>query len=497
MPNFPFTGPSYCYNSLNFDAQRSVNIFPVKSEVGTSKRMTGMQGIPGLRTLFTLPKTPQRGAITVNDRNFIVAGDTLYEIFVDNTYVARGTLNSQSGQVGLAQNGFQVCVVDGPDGYIFTLATNAFTQITDPYFLGANSVCFDSGYFIFVKPSSQLYYISAIYDGLTGDPLDFAAAEGSPDNLVAVASVHQQVALLGQNTIQWVTNTGDADFPYSTVQGTLIQYGCDAIFSVVQSANVLFWLGSDADGNAVIWKAQGFSPQRISTHAVETAVGQYPDLMNCVAYSYQEQGHYFIVFNFPGNISWAYDVELEQWHERGYWSEGAYSRHRPNFHIFAYGKHIMGDYEDGRVYQQSSNIYTFDGVYIRTLRAAPYIADDLEYLYFEQFQLDMQTGIGLDGGSPASGGAFDGGFDDGFDIGGSAIIDPATDPMLILQWSDDGGHTWSNEHIVPAGKIGQYGIRAIWRRLGRSRQRVFRVIMAAPCKVFWIAAHIQLKKGKN
>src|SRR6185369_9021890 len=128
---------------------------------------------------------------------------------------------------------------------------------------------------------------------------------------------------------------------YSTVQGTLIQYGCAAIFSVVQSANVLFWLGEDEDGNAVIWKAQGFSPQRISTHAIEGIIGQYTDLANCVAYSYQEQGHYFTVFNFPSaSSSWAYDVELEQWHERAFWSEGEYSRHRPNFHIFAYGKHL-------------------------------------------------------------------------------------------------------------------------------------------------------------
>lgn len=496
MAQFPFVGPSYVYNSLNFDSQRSVNIFPVKSEPGTSKKASAMQGVPGYSVFLTVPNLPIRGQIAVNDRNFIVGGNTLYEIFVDKTFTARGTINSTSGNVGISQNGFQVVIVDGPDGYIFTLATNVLSTITDPYFLGANSVTFDSGYFIFVKPSSQIYYLSALYDGTTGDPLDFAAAEGSPDNLVAVIGVHQQVALLGQHTIQWVTNTGDADFPYSTVQGTLIQYGCAAIFSVVQSANVLFWLGEDADGNAVIWKSQGFAPQRISTHAIENIIGQYSALADCAAYSYQEQGHYFVVFNFPGNISWAYDVEADWWHERGSWELGEYTRHRPNFHIFAYNKHLMGDYATGDLYQQSCQIITFNGSYIRTMRAMPYIADDLEYLYISQFQLDMQTGVGLDGDS-TTGGAFDSGFSDGFDIGSTDDMDPGVNPKLVLQWSDDGGHTWSNEHICPAGKFGEYGVRAIWRRLGRARQRVFRVIMAAPCKVFWIGAHIQLEKGSN
>ncbi len=499
MPSFPWAGPTYTYNSSNYDAQRSVNVFPIKSEVGTSKKMTAMQGRPGLQTALTFPTFPPRGGINVNDRNFVVSGNVLYEIFTDSTYISRGTIASASGNVGLAQNGFQVCIVDGPQGWVFTLATNTLTEITDPYFLGARTVAFDSGYFIFVKPDSQIYYISALYDGLNGDPLDFAAAEGSPDNLVAVASVHQQVYLLGQSTTQIVTNTGGADFPYSTVQGALIQYGCLAPFSVIQSANILFWLGSDADGHATIWKAEGYSPVKISTHVVDNIIQAYPELDNCTAYSYQEQGHWFIVFNFTDSISWAYDVEIQQWHERAYFSDGEYSRHRPNFHIFAYGKHLMGDYEDGRLYQQSVNFYTDDGQYIRCLRAMPYIADDLEYLYFSQFQLDMQTGIGLDGGSTIEGGAFDSGFDLGFDIGGEAdpSLDPATNPKLVLQWSDDGGHTWSNEHLCAAGKIGQYGVRAIWRRLGRARQRVFRIIMTAPCKVFWICAHIQLQKGTN
>lgn len=494
MPVFPFVGPSYVSRSVNFDAQRSVNVFPIQSEVSGSKRITALEGRPGLRTFLTLPRSPLRGGIRVNDRVFVVGANTLYETFADGTYTARGTLNSQNGNVSLDTNGLQVCIVDGPDGYIFTLLTNTFTEISDPYFLGATTVTFIDGYFAFNKPDSQIYYISTLYDGLTGDPLDFASAEGSPDNLVAVKAVHQQLWLFGENTTQIVTNTGAADFPFQTVQASLIQYGCAAPFSIVQAANIVFWLGRDEQGNCVFWKAEGYSPQRISTHAVEYAVQQYPNIVDSTAYCYQEDGRYFMVWNFPQAISWAFDVEINQWHERAYFSNGSYSRHRPNFHIFAYGKHLVGDYEDGRLYEQRLDIYTDDTQRIRRLRSAQYIADDLEYLYFEQFQLDMQTGVGLEGDG-SYGGAFSDGFDDGFQIGDALM--PDTDPQLLLSWSNNGGHTFCSEIAAPVGKIGQYGVRAIWRRLGRGRQRVFRVVFSAACKCFWIASHVQLSKGTN
>ncbi len=70
-----------------------------------------------------------------------------------------------------------------------------------------------------------------------------------------------------------------------------------------------------------------------------------------------------------------------------------------------------------------------------------------------------------------------------------------SDPRIVLQWSDDGGYTWSTEMQASVGKIGEFMRRVMWRRLGRSRSRVFRVILIANVPVFMIAAHIQLEKG--
>lgn len=479
MPTAPFVGPSYVYRSVNFDAQRSVNIYPVKSESETSKAMTGMQGTPGLLTRFNLPQFPIRGSWDTLGRVFWVAGNRMYETFVDGTFVERGELATATGNVSISDNGLQVIIVDGPNGYIFTLATDVFAPIVSDGFLGATTVTFSDGFFVLNKPDSQIYYISGLYDGTTYDPLDFASAEGSPDNLVAVQTVHKEVWLFGKSTVQVVFNAGGAQFPYASVQGAFIQYGCAAPFSVSSTANTVFWLGEDNDGNGMVWMASGYQPQRISTHAVEYAIQQYGDLSDAVGYTYQEDGRYFYIINFTrANTTWAYDIGLDQWHERAYFSEGEYSRSRGQYHVFAYNMHLVGDYQTGQIYQQSLSLLDDDGQVIRRMRTFPHYADDLEYIYYHSLQIDMQQGIGVSGAMGSAGA-------------------PDVDPQMMLQWSNDGAHTWSNEDWVSAGAIGEYKQRVLWRRLGRARDRVFRVVFTGRCQVFFIAAHLLTERGKS
>jgi hypothetical protein len=63
----------------------------------------------------------------------------------------------------------------------------------------------------------------------------------------------------------------------------------------------------------------------------------------------------------------------------------------------------------------------------------------------------------------------------------------------MLRWADDGGHTWSNEHWTSMGRIGQYGYRTIWRRLGMTqklRDRVYEVSGTDPVKIAIMGAEL-------
>lgn len=474
---FEFVGPSYQYRSTNFDNQRSINLYPTSSETGNSKGRSILCPTPGKITFSELPVQPIRGIYRTADRAFVVAYNTLYEILSDGSYTPRGTLDTYTGNVSMSDNGLQLIVVDGTDtgGWILDLTDDSFAQIVAAGFNGGTTVCFLDGYFILNVPNSGIYQWSGLYDGTAWDGADTANAEGSPDSLVAVVTVHRQTFLIGGNTIEVIYNTGATPDPFERVQGVFIEYGTNAPFSVQQTANTIFWLGNDKSGSNVAWMADGYNPRRISTTPIEYYLSKY-DISTATSYSYQEDGHYFVIWNIEGApSSLVYDITAEQWHERARWNtnSGQYERDKATFHAYIFGKHLVTDSQNGIIYEQSLSYNDNDGELIKRERTCPYFTDDLEYLYFSEFQIDMQTGIGLiDDANTAN-----------------------TDPQIFLSWSDDGGHTFSTEIACPLGKIGEYRTRAIWRRLGRSRARIYRAYVVANVPVYMIAAHLKVSKG--
>ena len=81
-------------------------------------------------------------------------------------------------------------------------------------------------------------------------------------------------------------------------------------------------------------------------------------------------------------------------------------------------------------------------------------------------------------------------------VGGNILVEigsftaTAIDPQVMLRWSDDGGHTWSSERWTSMGKIGEFGYRTFWRRLGSSRDRVYEVSGTDPVKIAIMGAEL-------
>ena len=82
-----------------------------------------------------------------------------------------------------------------------------------------------------------------------------------------------------------------------------------------------------------------------------------------------------------------------------------------------------------------------------------------------------------------------------FDAGVGLATGQGSDPQAMLRWSDDGGYTWSNSHWRSIGKLGEYSHRAIWRRLGRSRHRVFELTVTDPVNATVVGLYAQISTG--
>ena len=479
MPNLPaFIGAAYMARSPNVAADRLINLIPEVVETPKGKHVAAYYGTPGLRLTHTLSGSGGiRGLATVSTtgRVFAVRGNTLYELFSGGTSLSRGTLNTNSGAVELSDNGVQLVMVDGTNGYVLTLATNVFQVITDPDFPAAKQIQFLDGYFVMPIPNTGQFTITSLYDATQVDALDFATAEGSPDLLVSLRVDHREVWLFGTRSIEVWFNSGNPDFPFDRIQGAYIEYGCGAPFSVAQLDNTIYWLGSDERGQHMVWRAQGYQPQRISTHAIEFALAGYSpaSIAAARAYTYQQEGHSYYVLNCD-EATWTYDMSTGLWHQRAFLAEnGTLERHRVQVYTAGLGLHLAGDYADGRMYEMDLDTFTDDGQEIPRIRTAPHFAaEDLQWLFHHRFQLDLETGIGRDGGAQ-----------------------PGVTPQLMLRFSDDGGHVWSNEKWVSAGALGNYRHRALWRRLGKSRDRVYEIRQTDPVKTAWINANVTVSGG--
>ena len=500
----PILGSAYVARSVNAADNRMINMFPeVVPEAG--KEPAFLQRAPGLNYLATMGQGPVRGLWQFGNYGYAVSGTSLYKIDSDFNVVSKGTV-SGTGQVSMVDNGTQLFIAAGATGYIYNSSTDVFAQITDADFAGAVTVGFIDGYFVYNQPNSQKFWVTSLYDGTSVDPLDFASAEGSPDNLVSLIVDHREIWLFGQSSIEVWYDAGLPDFPLARIQGAFIEIGCAAPFSVAKLDNGVFWLSSDARGRGMVYRSNGYAGVRISTHSVEWQIQQYADITDAVAYTYQQDGHSFYVLNFPSaNITWVYDVATQAWHQRAGWLNNQFTRHRGNCQMAFNGQIVIGDYLTGQIYAYDPTVYTEAGSvqkWLRSWRALPTGTNNLKRTTQHSLQLDCESGVGLDGATPAtttylssissdaaSAGAISGESDETT----NEIIVQGSDPQVMLRWSDDGGHTWSNEHWRSMGKLGETGRRVLWRRLGMTvklRDRVYEVSGTDPVKIAIMGAEL-------
>lgn len=490
MPDFGFVGASYTTRSIYQDDQECINFYP---EIDPT-RQPGDRGVvalyptPGLQTEIEFPIAGEiRGMRALSGLQYAIAvcGRYVYRLAQDLTYTQIGVLNTNAGPVSITDNvmtsqGLTAYLADGSSRYYYIVATNTFAELpgVDGDWIGANVVDTIDNYIAYNEPGTQNWAVTDLGSPFSTTLL-YGSKDGSPDSLVTLIADHRQVYLLGEVTTEVWTDVGSVipniiTFPFQRVSGTSSQNGCGARFSVARFAETFMFLARDTLGTATIGMMKGYEYQRVSTHAVENSLVGY-DVSDARAWSFQIEGHEFYVISFPQiDLTWVYDLTTAQWFKWLWWdtNTAVYKRHRAQCGIAFANKNLVGDYENGRIYSLDFDKYTDADNPIRRLRRAPHITTDLQRQYFEEFQIQFQPGVGL-------------------------ALGLGEDPQAMLRWSNDGGSTWSNEHWVSIGREGNYTNRAIWRRLGWARDRIFEVVITDPVKAVIVSANLKASAGDN
>ena len=405
-----------------------------------------MYGAPGLKELIRL-KGEVRGLKAVGTNIYAVSNDTAYKIDQHFNATALGTLNTNTGKVWIEENGVQVAFMDG-DLWVYTIATATFAQVTDADFPGGASLTYQDGYGIFIVPGTGQFYLTGLYDFTSIAPLDYASAEGWPDDLVAVLMNYREIWLFGEETTEIWYNAGTSPFPFARVQGGFIEQGCAAPASVAKGDNVSYWLASTRQ----VMMAEGYQPRIISTRKMEREIEKFSRIDDAIAWFQVFEGHSFYWLTFPtADVTYVYDAATQVWHKRASFPDQG--RHRANCYAYFNKQHIAGDYNNGKLYRMSRDYYDDDGEELIAAIESPEVRGEGKRQFFSGLEVQFERGHDyLDG----------------------------RDPYAMLCWSDDNGNNWSNEVWSSLGNIGEYRTRTIWRRMGSSYNRIFKLKVSDP-----------------
>jgi hypothetical protein len=278
---------------------------------------------------------------------------------------------------------------------------------------------------------------------------------------VGVKSDSSNLWLFGTKTTEVYQNTGAALFPFQRLPGAIIETGCAAQATIQEIDNALFWLGADENGDAIVWKTNGYSAQRVSTQAIELKISESTDVNESYAWVYHERGHAFYVLQVRGlNTTLCLDVSTGLWHERVYRDPvtGEEKQHLGLCHVFFDKKHLVADRLVNKIYRMGLDIYSDNGSPLIKKRISPHYDEEKRLLSHRRFELDMEVGVGLQTGQ-------------------------GQNPKVMLRYSDDGGRTWSSELLKDLGAVGKYFTRVRWQKLGKSRDRLYEVSISDPVYV--------------
>lgn len=478
LTEVPWSFETFQHRSPNVSAIRTINLYP---EQALDKLC--LIGCPGTSSFVPIPVgSACRGIYTTSTgRLFVAYGGVVYEIGDGNptgSILRQWNISGLNTLVSMADNGTQLVIVDGTSLYCISLITNNILpvditiELTNP-----EMVVWWGGYFYVSNGSNRLFFSDIDQGGTLWTALNSFEARSSADNVVGIALNQGALWILGERSYEVWTESGNPDLPLRRVNGTATDIGCASRYSIAVLGGSLFWLGSAGSGTGQVFKSNGYQAEPIANQAIAYILNQNNlSLSDAYACVYQQENHTFYCLSLvTADRTIVYDDSIGLWHERASRNPltNVLQRWDVAFASFAFGKVICGNLraDNPAVLLLSLDKYDeYDGRPIVRIHQGPTMSDKYNTLFHVAFEVEMETGVGLQNGQGSS-------------------------PVAMLDFSDDWGHTWSGEYRAGIGKIGQYQTMVRWTRLGKSRGRVYRVTISDPVKVVMLMGRLKAEVG--
>ena len=470
MPRVALSIPLGFYQSESspLSSQRCINWIPTIPE-GEALNNRALMQPSGIIEFVNTGLGVCRGAWVMKEVPYFVVGNSLISLSEIGVVTNHGTI-SGTVRVSMADNGANlVVIVPGGDAYAFNNETNTLTKTTDPDFQTSDSVTFYRGFFVFTTTDGKQLFVSNLNAPLTFDALDFGSAEGDPDRIVTQIVDHDELSIIGSKTTEVFRNVGGADFPLQIIPGAFTQKGAHSKYGVIKFDNTYMFIGGGENELTGIWRqSSSSSAVKVSTDAIDNAIQDFTkdEIANAFTMTFSKKGQFFAIFSFnssriPGK-TFVYNgtasalAGFSVWFE--FQSGVTDAPWRVNAIVKAYGKLLCGDAIDGRIGEIVDKVYTeYDNAVLRQAALKPMSQDGMK-IFAGELEADLEVGVGL-------------------------TVGQGSNPVVMMDFSDDGGRTFSNQFKRFIGKIGEYGHETVWNRQGRfPNARTIRFTVTDPVK---------------
>jgi hypothetical protein len=453
------TGGDYQEKSRPLTKQVTRNFWP--KLIGTKKARSQyvLQSYYGLKNFKIQAGAADRGMIKNQGKLYKVTDTTLYEVASDGTHTSLGTIPG-SNRCILSAMGADIIIVNGSgNAYLWDDSASSLLTITDSDLGNPNGVAVLNNQAIYDDGAGQGWVVSDVGDASSIDGLNNANAESFSDDLVIPYAYRETLYQMGTETIELWWNSGQGNPPFDKIQGAVINQGLGAKYSVADNPDFIFYFGSDNQFHTLTGGTSAVDTV-ISTPAMAKQFQDYRVTNDCIGWTMRLEGQWFYVATFPvENVTWVYPVGGE-WFQ---WGTGNSGRIRANSYVNIFGKHLVGDFDSGNIYELDAETYTdVDETIIRTRDSAPIHGGLFQQdgLAFEMNRLEffLETGVGN-------------------------ISGQGSNPFLMISVSRDGGKTFGTERFVRVGKLGER-VKVETGSFGRFEQTcVIRIRVSEP--IFW------------
>lgn len=474
-------GGSYEHRFKDWNSQRTINWYPkITNQKSQEKNKTQIALVPrpGLSQFVDLSGNSIRGLFTAftltQERCFAVVDTTLYEINYDGSSSNRGSLtkltSGSKSKVYMALNGnSELMIQDTQAGYIFDLTTNVLTQITDIDYPGGTTLDYADGYFIISDKNGRVSF-TELNNGSDWRGLNFFTPTFKPDKVKAIRAIREEIYCFGEETIEIYINDGST--PFIRQPRTSMYYGLTARDSIAVHQSGIFFLGKNRTGGSEVYlMGTDYSLTPVSSPTISQMLNNQVNddaegFVTCTT-----DGHIFYYLHLPSlKTTLVYDITTGMWHERqsqrpypDYDGTKPQDLYRGRCHTFFKGLNLYGDWFSGKIFKEDNTLTTDDGN-IRVLkRISSVFHNELKYISVYSLEFDINSGFG-------------------------ATVNQGVDPIMMVQYSIDGGNTFEREEFVKLGPLGIYDYKAVINNLGTARNWVISFSITDPIDIIIMQA---------